>query len=242
MSAGGRSKYYIYKWFWSSLDLLYPPRCGGCDAKGARWCKGCQRNAIRVVPPLCPRCGKSQSRNILCNECRNTPPQFIALRSWAVFNGPVRHAIHRLKYRRDIALGEVLSRHMITCLEKTNWEIDLVIPVPLGVARLAERGYNQASLLAKPLALGVGLHYQSAALRKTCDTPSQVGLSLEQRMANVAGSFEAIPGIVAGKKVLVVDDVSTSGATLNACAAALLACGSESVYTITLARANYIDR
>jgi competence protein ComFC len=153
----------------------------------------------------------------------------------------LRNAIHRLKYRRDIALGESLSHHLFTCLAKAEWKLDLVVPVPLGVARLAERGYNQASLLARPLAQRVGLYYRTDALRKMRDTPSQVGLTFDERQVNVAGSFEATPKYIVGKTVLVVDDVSTSGATLNACAEALLSSGAAAVYAITLARTVYHD-
>jgi ComF family protein len=149
----------------------------------------------------------------------------------------VRNAIHRLKYRRDIALGEVLARPMIECFQSVGWQVDLVTPVPLGVARYAERGYNQAALLARPLALSCGLRYASQALIKIKDTRSQVGLGIEQRRENVAGAFMAQNRFVEGRSVLVVDDVTTSGATLEACAVALMSAGAKMVYCLTLARA-----
>ena len=186
---------------------------------------------------MCVRCGQTVSGDGLCWECRRTPPHYTALRSWAIFEGPLRNAMHRLKYRRDIALGEMLSRHLIRSLSELDWHIDLVVPVPLGVARQAERGYNQSALLARPIALGYHLAYQPRALRKTRDTPTQVGLSLEQRWTNVAGSFAADPNYVSAKSVLLVDDVATSGATLNACADALFSSGAVQVYALTLARA-----
>lgn len=241
MSIRGRPAYDVNQFLWRMLDYLYPPSCGGCGAKGSRWCRNCQQDTVRIVPPICPRCGRSQSNEVLCPRCRNHPPQFTALRSWAVFNGPLRNAIHRLKYKRDISLGAVLSRHLSTCLAKTDWKLDLVVPVPLGVARLAERGYNQASLLAKPLSRRAGIAYRTDILRKTRDTPSQVGLDFNQRRANVAGSFEVKSIDIQKMSVLVVDDVSTSGATLDACAQALLSGGAAAVYAITLARTAYPD-
>jgi ComF family protein len=154
-----------------------------------------------------------------------------------MFSGPLRQALHRLKYYRDIALGEVLARDLVSYLKELDWSIDLVSPVPLGVARLAERGYNQAALLARPLALAAGLAYRPRALWKVRDTPTQVGLSLEKRRSNVVNAFCAKREIVSLKNVLVIDDVTTSGATMNACALALLTAGAAQVYGLTLARA-----
>lgn len=157
----------------------------------------------------------------LCQACRTGRPNFEALRSWAVFNGPVKNALHRLKYKRDVALGEALSAPMIVRFNQLNWPVDLVAPVPLGVARQAQRGYNQAALLARPLALACDLPFQLRALAKTRETRSQVGLSHDQRWQNVDGSFTARERTVRGKSVLLVDDVATSGATLSACALAI---------------------
>jgi ComF family protein len=118
-----------------------------------------------------------------------------------------------------------------------SWQVDLVVPVPLGVARLRERGYNQASLIARPLALGCGLPYSSQVLMRTRETRSQVGLSVYERRENVRGAFVAQPERVARRSVLVVDDVATTSATLDACATALLTAGCSQVFGITVSRA-----
>jgi ComF family protein len=172
-----------------------------------------------------------------CPACHSSARHFVALRSWAVFAGPLRSGIHRLKYKGDMALGETLARPLISLFESLNWPVDCVVPVPAGARRRAERGYNQAALLAFPLSLACRLPYPSGALTKTRETRSQVGLTLPERRLNVAGAFQARARQTAGKRVLVVDDVTTSGATLDACAAALLAAGAHEVYTLTLARA-----
>jgi ComF family protein len=158
-----------------------------------------------------------------------------------VFAGPLRNALHRLKYQRDVALGDALAGPLISLLEGLNWAVDLVAPVPLSASRQAERGYNQAAFLARPLALAAGLSYKSLALRKIRETPSQVGLSVGQRRDNVRGAFLANPGIVRDKRVLVIDDVITSGATLEACAQALFEGGASRVYGLSLARAVHQD-
>ena len=153
------------------------------------------------------------------------------------FNGPLRHAVHRLKYSRDLALGEVLARPLLEMLHQLKWPIDLVTSVPMGVARRAERGYNQATLLAFPLSLACGIPFHSQALIKRRETRSQVGLNLAQRRENVFDAFLARSEIVNKKRILVVDDVTTSGATIEACASALIKAGARQVYGLTLARA-----
>lgn len=230
-------RYYLYQWFWTALDWLYPPNCGGCETLGVRWCPDCYNNTRRVLPPFCDLCGQILRVEGVCARCAKTPPRFTAVRSWAIFGGSIRNALHRLKYRRDVALGEVLSRPLIEYMQQVDWNLDLVVPVPLGVARKRERGYNQAALLAKPLALKLALAYRPRALSRIRETQSQVTLGRVQRRQNVAGAFQARSTLVTGKNVLLIDDVTTSGATLDSCADALLQAGADEIYGLTLARA-----
>ncbi len=231
--------YWLYQNLWASLDLLFPPLCGGCGRSGVSWCNECQSSVRKVEPPICERCGHSQTSSGWCETCTTFPPKFTAVRSWAMFEGPIRQAIHRLKYKRDVSLGVILARPMIAYLRELNWVIEGIIPVPLGVARLRERGYNQSILLARPLALGSGKPYVPQGLIRARETRSQVGLSFTQRRENVTGAFIARSDWVVGRSLLVVDDVSTSSATLDACATALLDRGASKVYGLTLARAGY---
>jgi ComF family protein len=235
----GTIAYHLYQLVWAGLDWIYPPHCGGCGAPGSRWCEKCLAQTNRIGMDVCIRCGREGHFPTVCPGCQQTLPAFTALRSWAYFEGSVRNALHRLKYMKDVALGEVLSRHLMAMLDVLNWETDLVTPVPLGVARQSERGYNQASLLARPLALASGIPYRPNALVKQRDTPSQVGLSMAKRKLNVLDVFKGVNGVVLGKRVLVVDDVCTSGATIEACAQALLNAGAKDVYALTLARARF---
>lgn len=236
MPALRRLAYRFYQWFWSFLDLLFPPNCGGCGKKGARWCSGCQTAAKVISPPVCTCCGRSSRHTGLCTQCAACRPSFTALRSWAVFDGPVRKALHRLKYRGDIPLGEALSRSMLQPYLELDGKPDLIVPVPLSIARFRERGYNQSAFLARPLALSLGLPYSSNALGKIRETRSQVDLHVAERYNNVAGAFKANSALVKGRRILVVDDVTTSGATLEACAEALFNAGAAEVYCLTLAR------
>jgi ComF family protein len=142
-----------------------------------------------------------------------------------------------LKYQRDIGLAEALSKHLIELYNDLKWEIDLVTPVPLGSKRARERGYNQSGLLARPLAYAIHKPYQPKLLLRTRETRSQVGLSAKERQQNVEGAFTANVSKVQEKVVLVIDDVMTTGSTINACAQALRKAGASAVYGLTLARA-----
>ena len=204
---------------------------------GYRWCQDCQQRVSRVPEPNCEICGLPLPRAGLCKSCKTVRPYYKILRSWSIFEGPVRNALHKLKYRRNVALGEVLAQGMAGFLLTLNWPVDLVIPVPLGKKRFRERGYNQVALLARPLAFANGLNYLPNALTRLRETKSQVGLSVLERKENVTGAFFADPSLVKGKTVLLIDDVATTGATLSSCAQALSNAGALSIYALTLARA-----
>jgi ComF family protein len=159
------------------------------------------------------------------------------LRSWAVLEDPVQEALHRLKYRRDVGLGDALSVQFAGFCQSLGLQADLVVPIPLGRERLRERGYNQVSLIARPLAYRLGLAFSTAALARSRETRSQVGLSRERRRENVRGAFYAERSVVSGRTVLIIDDVATTGSTLSAAAAALRLAGANHVVALTVARA-----
>jgi competence protein ComFC len=229
--------YRLYRSLWCGLDWLYPPSCAGCGRAGQHWCEDCQAGVQLLRGNICSRCGVLNNGRDPCAQCNASPPHFIQLRSWGVYEGLLRQALHRLKYRKDMALGEILARPLIDLLPTLAWPVDLLLPVPLGVARLAERGYNQSALLARPLALALCIPYRPQGLWRRRETRSQVELSAEQRRLNVQGAFLAETVMVKGRCVLVVDDIATSCATLDACALALLDAGALQVFCLTLARA-----
>ena len=159
------------------------------------------------------------------------------MRSWAVFDSPVQNALHTLKYRRNVGIGDSLAIQMKDFVYSLHWDIDVLIPVPLGKKRLQERGYNQVGLVARSLAYEVGLEYRTRALWKSRETRSQVGLNISQRWENVHNAYQAEPDVVKRKTILLMDDVATTGSTIQACAGALLSAGARDVYAITIARA-----
>jgi ComF family protein len=233
----GPLAYRAYKLFWTMLDWLYPPNCGGCGKSGTRWCKVCAQNTPEIESSICPICGDISIDEQACQRCQTLPVHFTSLRSYTIYQGAIREAVHKLKYGGDKSLGDVLAQMMISGLEKLNWSLDIVTSVPLGLVRLAERGYNQANLLARPIALYKNLPFSTTLLSRVRETKTQVGLTTKERQENMNDAFKAVTKQAEGNNILVVDDVATSGATINACAKALLAAGASKVYGYTLARA-----
>ena len=233
----GNLAYRAYHQIWVGLDWLFPPDCGGCGKQGARWCAACVSSSQLIGDQCCPVCGNIIFAPGECSRCREQKPFFTRMRSWALYLGPVRNMVHRLKYKGDISLGEAVAGPLVADIQRIGWEIDVVAPVPLSLARMAERGYNQAALIAFPVAIGLHIPYQAKLLSKIRHTRSQVGLSYDDRWSNVVDAFSVEPGKVNGKRVLIIDDVTTSGATLNECARALMSAGADKVYGYTFARA-----
>lgn len=228
--------YMLYRSIWKTLDLVFPPVCVGCGRVGFRWCDECQRKVKVLNGMVCEICGLPQEKSGVCDTCQLERPHFYSLRAWAVFDGPVQSALHRLKYRRDISLGDEIAGLMIPFVQDLGWKIDMVVPIPLGKHRMKERGYNQVAMIAKPLAMALGARYSPTELMRRKETRSQVGLSKVERKTNVSNAFQADQG-VSGKIVLVMDDVSTTGSTLSSSADALYQAGAKKVYALTAARA-----
>lgn len=228
---------FIYRGFWTALDWIYPPVCAGCGEPGYRLCLNCQSKIQFINGNQCMICGESiRARKLLCVNCRNDPPSFTAMRSLAKYDGIIRDCLHALKYENNQSLGEMFAGWLADLVNHEAWSIDLVMPVPLSPQRIAERGYNQSALIAKPLAVRLNIPYHPFGIKRTRDTSTQVGLSAEARHRNVAGAFKAIPEIVSEKSVLLVDDVMTTGSTIDACVRALKNAGTNKVYCLTVAR------
>jgi len=232
-------RYRTRQALWAGVDLLFPPECAGCGRPGYRFCATCESRVAPLTSPVCETCGhpvEQPGRCLLCLSGARPIAPLAGLRSAAFFDGPLQSAIHKLKYKSDIILADTLAVRLAQ-VELGAARAGLVVPVPLGDARSRSRGYNQAALLARGYAELRGLRLAPEALRRWRETGTQVGLSPAERRANVAGAFEANPRLVAGQTVILVDDVCTTGATLAACAAALMAAGSRAVWGLTLSRA-----
>jgi competence protein ComFC len=205
------------------VDLIFPPRCAGCGRVGEVWCERCV-SVVNTVPPLL---------NL------PHPPTLHSAAATGKHIGKLQDAIHALKYENARSIARPLAERMAHVLEHLQWAFDVIVPVPVGDARLRERGYNQAGLIAEALAQEVGVAVQPSLLKRTRETRSQVGLTAEERRQNVSDAFAAHPTLLVQKSILLIDDVYTTGATLGACAEALRAVGAREVFALTVTAAQH---
>jgi len=231
----------------AAASLLYPPTCVVCSANVARTeylCADCQRRAPRIVPPFCSKCSEPFPGAIdgafTCANCANRTLGFDAAVSAYRSRGVVRFIVLQFKYNRQLQLRHPIAEWLEEAMNDPRLRpryFDLVVPVPLHPARLRERGFNQAELLAKILAQKINVPLNSA-LERIRYTTTQTAFDRVERMENLRGAFRLRKKIgVRGLHVLLVDDILTTGSTLSECARVLREAGAQSVYAVTAARA-----
>jgi len=221
---------------WSGLlDLVFPPRCVGCGREGAWLCPACLAAVQPVPPPTCAICYESTLGGDVCSACRRDPLAIDGIRSVSLHKGALREAVHGLKYKNQRSLVPPLAALMRDAMERQGLAADVLVPVPLHQERLRQRGFNQSALLARAMVVP-GLPMDEESLVRVRATASQTTLNRAERRANMAGAFACRDGALAGRRVLLIDDVCTTGATLEACAVACRAAGAASVWGMTLTR------
>jgi ComF family protein len=219
------------------LEVLFPSRCVGCGAYGSFLCPSCQAELPRARPPRCPVCWQPQRQGDPCGRCREGRPAFQGARSPYLYQGVAREAVQALKYNYLSALAQPMAEPMARYVEEEAIEADVLVPVPLYARRQRLRGYNQSALLARELSRLCSLPLAERGLGRRRNTPPQArSADAEARKRNVADAFVADRRWVEGKRILLIDDVMTTGATLDACARALRQAGAASVWALTFAR------
>jgi len=219
-----------------TLDLVFPPRCVGCRSFGSFLCSHCLATTPRAQPPRCPVCWMPGAGDV-CGRCRSQPFAFEAARCPFVYDGAAREAVHALKYQGVSAVAEVMARAMAECLEEWRPPATALVPAPLTGGRRRSRGYNQSEMLARELSRLSGLPVATGVLLRRRGAPPQARAADEAaRHANVADAFAVRQRDALAGPLLLVDDVMTSGATLDACARALRGAGHGPVHALTFAR------
>lgn len=205
----------------SALDLIFPPHCVACGKIGALMCPACERT---IQPTQ--------------DHARHLPP-LTEIRAAAHYNGAIRKAIHAFKFDNQSRLAPFLGTRLVAAYQAAGWPATLITAVPLHSTRFAERGYNQSALLADTLARRTRIPFDAHALSRVQDTPHQVGLSARERWLNVEKAFSADPLRVGGQAIILIDDVTTTGATLQRCGVALIDAGAREVWALTVASASF---
>lgn len=223
----------------AALAVLFAPECAACHSPletplSGCVCPCCWQSILPITPPLCERCGDPMASTArICSRCRRLPGRIDAVRAVGVYDGTLRAIVHAFKYDGRRSLARPLAALMRMRGRDLIEGADLAVPVPLHRSRRRERGFDQASDLARHIGLPV-----VAALKRTRATAIQATLPAAKRHGNVRDAF-AIARIgtsIAGRRILLIDDVATTGATLDACASVLRACGAARVYGLTAAR------
>lgn len=237
------------------LDWLFPPRCRGCGVwlhgrDAEYFCSSCGPSIQLVGHPLCTLCGRpfpnASGDDHPCGSCLTRAPEFIQARAWACYpreeltEHPLRRVVQKFKYGRKVSLGKPLGRLLARGCEEfiNSCRPDVVAPVPLHPKRLRWRGFNQSVLLAQQVSRAYYLPMDPFLLLRWRETPPQTQLSEGERRKNMRGAFALGPEkSVRGKIVLLLDDVYTSGATVDECSRVLRRAGAKGVYVLTLTRA-----
>jgi ComF family protein len=225
-------------------DLFFPPACALCEANQVLpdepLCSKCRESIKRMPDSVCPKCGLplAQPDAAPFHPCKKERPAYGLARYGYFHEGAVRDCIVGLKYNGSLKMGEAVSDLLIKAFNRhfRPDDFDLIVPVPVHRKRLSQRGFNQVVIMARELSRFTGIPLEIRALEKTRDTPPQVGLSRIQRLSNLAGSFGVKrPSLIAQARILLIDDVSTTGSTVREASRTLIDAGARSVDVLVLA-------
>ncbi len=229
-------------------DIIFPPQCINCatilqSSKEKVFCPTCREQIKYLTQSLCPVCGmaflNSPAESHLCGNCLENRPFFSCARAVASYETIILDAIHKFKYGHDLSIGSALAS-FLTDFSFPDFKFQtfhLLIPVPMHIKKLRERGFNQSLILANTLGKKQQINVNFSLLKRRKSTLTQTGLNKKEREQNIKGAFEVSDNKnIAGKNIILIDDVYTTGATLNECAKTLMKAGAKKVAALTLAR------
>ena len=226
----------MYEPYLSALiDLFYPQRCAGCEKRSRDLlCRTCFEALPEILRPVCGRCGLPTAfETFVCEECKSVDFGFEGARAPLRYEGVGKEIVHALKYKGYTRLVDRLAAPLMVGALDGDRRFDAVVPVPLHRSRLRRRGFNQAELLARGVARKINAPV-SDTLQVVRRTRDQVDLSASERRKNVAGAFSARTRVRG--RILLIDDVFTTGATMNSCAEGLVRAGAKEVFALSLCR------
>ncbi len=222
------------------LDVLFPVHCVGCQRSGHVLCPACIAQIQPLPSPFCQLCGTPLSTYGACKNCQYRSLKLNGQRAVSLYQEPLRGCIHGLKYDGNTRLAEPLGLLLAQAYIRYGLRADMLIPVPLHIERQQQRGYNHAFLLAEGCSTKLGVPVNNDILVRHRATVAQVDLHPRERYQNVAGAFAcafaSASREINGRSIVIIDDVSTTGATLEACAVPLFAAGAKEVWGLVLAR------
>ena len=221
------------------LELIYPTYCGGCGRQGDLLCPECLDTFVSVdEESACPLCGRDVGVPVVCGACLTRQRHFERGYFGYSFEGPLREALHAFKFRGRKDVGRALVRMLDAKISEIEDVFDVIVPLPVTEKRLGERGFNQSFIICEEISRVTGKPVDHSILRKVKETQDQYTLSREERRKNVARAFglSSAPGALKGKRVLLVDDLFTTGNTASEAARTLKGGRPQSVFFFALAR------
>jgi ComF family protein len=228
--------------------VVFPQQCPGCSefpdsSEKTIFCAKCEEKIHFIQGAVCPVCGinfpDSPAESHLCGDCSDQRPYFFSARAVFSFETVILEAIHRFKYKRDFFIGETLASYMagFPFSDIDFSQYSLILPVPLHIKRLRERGFNQSLILARAIGKKHKIPVDFSLLKRHKFTETQTGMHKNERKLNIKGAFEVInKKKIAGQNIILADDVYTTGSTVNECSKVLLKAKADRVAVLTLAR------
>lgn len=223
------------------LDYIYPPRCAGCDKVvpiGIYICAECKMKIKKVAEPVCKRCGKplEHERSEYCTDCMGKQHKYRQGKAVFIYEGEITQSMYRFKYGNRREYAAFYAEEAVKLYE--DWirrrKIEIIVPIPMYAGKKRQRGYNQAEAFAKELGRRLDIPVDGKVVKRVRNTVPQKELNDKQRIHNLKNAFQLVPDVVKYKEILLVDDIYTTGSTMDAVAEVLLAAGVQNIYYICI--------